>query len=425
MRITRLAALGVVAALALSGCGSDGSTTDPTTDPTTSGGDETTSSGDDREITLWLAGEDTPAELLDWLTTEFASTTGASLTIEQVGWGELLPRLQTSLGNADQTPDVVEVGNTQVATFASVGAFTDLTDHLGELGGDKLGPQGFIDAATVDDHVYAAPYYWGSRYVFYRTDLLEEAGIEVPTTLEEFNAAAVALQDGDRSGFWLPGQDWRNGISWIFANGGDIAVQEGDQWVGKLSSPESIEGLTELQNLYENATNAPKDGEDAESWVPFNEGDSAMFMAPGWARWSINEDLADTVGALALPGVDGGAAPVFAGGSNIAISKASPDQDLALELMKLIFSDDYQKMLAENGLGPANSDFNSLMGDDQFAVAALAAAENAKLTPAAPNWSAVEQSRVMEEFFAKIAQGTDVATAAAEADAALESALNG
>ncbi|MGO1316657.1 MAG: extracellular solute-binding protein, partial [Cellulomonadaceae bacterium] len=206
---------------------------------------------------------------------------------------------------------------------------------------------------------------------------------------------------------------------------GDIAVQEGDQWVGKLSSPESIEGLTQLQNLYENATKAPKDGEDAEAWVPFNEGDAAMFMAPGWARWSIEESLTDTVGALALPGVDGGAAPVFAGGSNIAVSAASPDQDLAMELMKLIFSDDYQKLLAENGLGPANSDFNSLMGDDQFAEAALAAAENAKLTPAAPNWSAVEQSRVMEEFFAKIAQGTDVATAAAEADAALESALNG
>ena len=50
-------------------------------------------------------------------------------------------------------------------------------------------------------------------------------------------------------------------------------------------------------------------------------------------------------------------APVFAGGSNIGISAASEKQESALELMKIIFSDEYQTLLAENGLGPANTDF--------------------------------------------------------------------
>lgn len=421
MKIRQVAVLGAVAALALTACSSEGSTTTP--DPSATSGTGT-ATGDAREITMWLAGEDTPEELRTWLTDEFATTTGATLNIETVEWGELLPRLQTSIGNPDQTPDVVEIGNTQSPTFTTIGAFTDLTPHLADLGGDKLGPEGFVEAGSVDGSVYAVPYYWGSRYVFYRTDVFEDAGIEVPTTLDEFNAAAKELATDEQSGFWLPGQDWRNGISWVFAHGGDIAVQEGDQWVGQLSSPESIEALTELQDLYTNASKAPKDGEDAEPWTAFNNGDAAMFMAPGWARWSISEDLTENVGAMALPGTDGGAAPVFAGGSNIAISAASPDQDLALEALKLIASEDYQTMLAKNGLGPSNSDYNDLIGDDEFAEAGRAAASNAKLTPASAGWAGVETDRIMEEFFAKIAQGGDVATEAAAVDAALNDALN-
>src|SRR5699024_4626189 len=160
--------------------------------------------------------------------------------------------------------------------------------------------------------------------------------------------------------------------------------------------------LTQWQELYANATTAPEDGKDAESWVPFNNGEAAMFMAPSWARWSVEEAKAEDLGAFALPGVDGGVAPGFAGGSSLAIAAQSQHKDLATELVKLIFSDEYQTMLAENGLGPANPEFTDLMGDDEFAQAAISAAENAKLTPASSEWAAVETASVMEEFFGRI-----------------------
>jgi N,N'-diacetylchitobiose transport system substrate-binding protein len=249
----------------------------------------------------------------------------------------------------------------------------------------------------------------------------------VPTTLAEFNDAATKLkaEGNDKfSGFWLPGQDWRNGISWIFANGGDIAKQEGGKWVATLSSPESVKGLTELQGLYEKATTAPKDGKDAEPWTAFNNGEAAMFMAPSWARWSVDEKKAADLGGFALPGVDGGAAPVFAGGSNLGISAKSKNQDLSFDLLKLIYSDEFQQQLAKNGLGPANDSFTGLMGDDEFAKAAVAAASNSKLTPASPEWASVESASIMEEFFGKIASGEDVASAAKATDDKLNAALN-
>lgn len=414
-KIVRFTALGVASALALtlSACGSS--------DNNDSGGGTTT-------IKLWLAGKtDTPAALTQWLEKTYESqNSNVKLEISQIDWGQLIPRLQTALSNANETPDVFEVGNTQSPTFTSVGAFTDLTGKMSELGSD-IGPKSFLEAGKFDGKQYAVPYYWGSRYVFYSKKALADAGVAVPTTLDEFNKATVALKDKggkNYSGFWLPGEDWRNGISWVFANGGDIATKQGDKWVGTLSSPQSIKGLTEWQQIAEKGTSAPKDGLDDESWVPFNNGESAMFMAPGWAKSSVDPSKAADLGAFALPGVDGGAAPVFAGGSNIGVSAKSKHQDLAFKLLQLIYSDDYQKQLATNGLGPAKSAFTSAMGDDVFAKSAIAAAANSKLTPASPNWSNIENAKVMEAFFGELAKGGDVTTVAKKYDAKLEAELN-
>ena len=172
---------------------------------------------------------------------------GSTLTIEEQEWDGLVERLTTALSSESETPDVVEIGNTQAPTFTSAGAFADLTDQLDDLGGDDLLP-GFVDGATVDGETYAVPYYAGSKYVFYRKDLFEKAGLEVPTTIEEFVDAAIDLKKANPepanfSGFWFPGQDWRNGVAFVWNAGGDLAVEDGGEWTGALSSPESVAGL--------------------------------------------------------------------------------------------------------------------------------------------------------------------------------------
>ena len=90
--------------------------------------------------------------------------------------------------------------------------------------------------------------------------------------------------------------------------------------------------------------------------------------------------------------------------------------------MKIIFSPEYQQMLGENGLGPANLDYASSLGDDQFAKALIESAADSKLTPAAPGWAAVEGAGILEEFFGKISAGGDVKALAAEYDEKLERA---
>jgi len=426
-------ALATAALVVLAGCSSTPETNAP--DPDEAKG---------QNITLWLMGGDTPAELRDYLKTEYNEATGGTLTIEEQGWGDAIAKLTTALPDADNTPDVTEIGNTWSGTFTGVGAFSDITDMYEELGGDKL-LKGFVDAGKVGDSNYALPYYFGSRYGFYRKDLFAAAGVDVPTTLPQLTEAAQKLRTDATSGFYIGGEDWRNGISWVFAYGGDLAKRDGDTWASSLSDPKTIEGLTALQELYTTASNAPITENDVTTYENLNTQpgadapEAAATMAPGWAHWSIGDLSQDpeddskliptwndeVFGTFVLPGVDGGIAPVFAGGSNIAISKASKNQAGARELMKIIFSEEYQNMLGANGLGPANSDYVGSLGDDQFAKALVESALGSKLTPAAPGWAAVEGSGLLEEFFSKVNGGGDIAALAAEYDQKIDELING
>ncbi len=415
------------AVLALTACGSDGDDND--SDGNGGGGPETA------DIRVWLNGPDTPQAARDWLKTAFEDAhPGSTLTIEEQQWEGLVERLTTALSSDSETPDVVEVGNTQAATFTTAGAFSDLTSEVDALGGDDL-LQGFIEAGSVGDDVFAVPYYAGSKYVFYRKDLFEASGIEVPTTTEEFVDAAIKLKQDNPdpanfSGYWFPGQDWRNAVTFIWNAGGDLAVADGDEWQGALSSPESQAGLETVQTLMTEASGAAKDGNEADPQVPFCNNEVGMMSTPGWVMGLISDpeigcpDMVENIGVFALPGADGSPAPVLLGGSNIAVAAKSGNQDLAKDAVALMLSDEYQTILAENGLTPAKSSLTSLLGDDEFAAATIEAASNAKLTPAAAGWASVEGARILEDMFVALAQGGDPADLAADADAAMAEQLN-
>lgn len=431
MRIKKTLAVLAVSAMAvatLAACGSDSDGDSPSSDS----GPKTA------DIRVWLNGTDTPQEARDWLKKTFEDQNpGSTLTIEQQEWDGLVEKLTTSLSSESETPDVVEIGNTQAPTFTSAGAFSDMTDQLGDLGGDDL-LQGFVDGATVDGKTYAVPYYAGSKYIFYRKDLFKAAGITaVPTTMDEFIDDAIKLKQANPkpanfSGFWFPGQDWRNGAAFIWDAGGDLATDSDGEWTGSLDSPESIAGLETAQKLFTEASGAAKDGNEADSWTPFCAGEIGMVSAPGWINGLINDPKTgcpDTygkqIGVFALPGTDGQPAPVLLGGSDIAIASKSANQELASKAVALMLSDDYQTILAKNGLTPAKNSLAPLLGDDEFAQATIAAASNAKLTPAAPGWANVEGSRVLEDLFSAIAQGGDVTELAKKADDQMNSQLNG
>jgi N,N'-diacetylchitobiose transport system substrate-binding protein len=406
--------------------------TDAATDTTAAADD----GGGGESIRLWLNGGDTPDPLVEYAIAEFNKIhPDVEVQFERQQWDGIVEKLTTALSGSD-SPDVVEFGNTQAQTFEAAGAVVDLTDKREQLGGDDL-LQSLLEAGTYDDKLYAVPYYAGARIVLYRTDLFEAAGIEVPTTLDEFLAAGVALKAANAdvpnfSGIYLPGQNWYAVLSYIWENGGDIATKEGDEWVGQLDSAGSIAGLEYFKELFDTANSAPADGDDVNDYIAFCNGEVGMMPAPGWKPGQIINpddgcpDMEANIGVFALPGTEAGTtAPVFLGGSNLAIPVNSEKQELAYDLLTILVSPGFQEQFAASGTIPAlKSELAQVAGSDA-AVAQAKAAENSRFVPTSEKWAGDEAARILPDMLTEIAQGGDIAAAAAAADAAIEAMLNG
>jgi len=423
-------ALAAATALALTACSTGGNDN--------GSGEGEAATGD---IRVWLNGSDTPDAAREYLKTTFEEENpGSTLTIEEQSWTGLVDKLTTSLSGSD-SPDVVEVGNTQSPAFTSAGFFREITEEeFQSLGGDDL-LQGFVEAGDWDEKHYALPYYAGSRAVFYSPSAIG-SDITVPATLDEYVELGKSLKTDSRSGVYWPGQDWYNALPFIWENGGFIAEQnDAGEWEGGFSSEGGLAGLAQVQDLMTNASLAPKDGQETDLQVPFCEGKVAFLSAPTWIQWSINAPeepetpdgvpgCASTYGgdltAFPLPGKEAGTtAQVFAGGSNIAVAQKSNNPELAFKAFEIMMSDEYQTILAENGLIPAKVSLASAVPQDNpIAQAGVAAAANTRLTPASPKWADVEAQNVLQSAFTKIANGDDVKTVAAELDAKIEEILN-
>jgi N,N'-diacetylchitobiose transport system substrate-binding protein len=450
--MSKLAAGLAALTIALAACGSDSkssSATDAAAAPTgtdaavapTTVADTTPppivgGTGTAGEIRLWLNGGDTPDDFVKFAIGEFNRVhPDVKVTFERQQWTGIVEKLTTALSSSD-SPDVIELGNTQAQAFEAAGALADLTANKAALGGDDL-LQSLVEAGTYNGKFFGVPYYAGARVILYRKDLFAKSGISVPTTIDELMTAATKLKTDNAStanfsGMYLPGKNWFAALPFIWVNGGDIAVQDGSAWKGALSSDKSVQGLSEFQKFIQQTSGAPKDGDDSKDYIAFCNGEVGMMPAPGWKPGQIiNKDdgcpaMEANIGAFAMPGLTAGTtSPAFLGGSNLAVSAKSKNPELANELLKILVSKDFQKQFADQGTIPALKSLLGGISGSDAATAQAKAAANSRFVPSSENWAAVEASNILPDLVVAISGGADVKAEAAKADAAIEGILNG
>ncbi|MEX0172763.1 extracellular solute-binding protein [Streptomyces sp. LMG1-1-1.1] len=390
-------------------------------DPAASGGPE--------KVTVWIMKDSVTDAFLTRFRTGFeAEHEDIDLDIQIQEWDGIGEKVTAALASKD-APDVIEVGNTQVAQYAASGGVRDLTDRTGELNGADWLP-GLAGPGKVDGRQYGVPWYAANRVVIYHKDLFARAGITAPPrTQDEWLAVTAKLDQGRTQGIYLPGQNWYTLSGFVWEAGGDLAVRDGAAWKGALDTPQALAGMDFYRRL-QALGKGPKDSDEAKppQAEVFAKGDVAQIVAvPGGAKIveEINPALKGKLGFFPVPGRTAekpGA--VFTGGSDLIVPEASTHPDAAYQVVKALTGEKWQTDMAKTmGYVPNRTSLAHVIQDDAGTAAMAAGAAQGRATPNSPQWAAVEATNPIKQYMTAVLTGTDPARAAATASASITRTL--
>jgi N,N'-diacetylchitobiose transport system substrate-binding protein len=431
----------VVLAAALSMALSSCSSSSKSVSTTTKDDSALSVDGKGKTITVWLQSDAQKGwpDIVKQATQRFEAATGAKVNVQWQQWSNYTTKLDSTFAGSTAIPDVVELGNTQTASYIAGGAFADLSSAKGKFENSGTWLQGLTDSATSPDgKLQAVPYYAGSRVVIYRTDLFSKAGVTTaPATLEELNAdldkvKAANASDPHFSTFYMPGKYWYAAMSFVYGAGGKIAAHDNGKWAGGLESAEAQKGLAQWQKLATQYSVGGATKTEADQDAIMAQGHTAAILGNGWEVGSITDPktgkpaLASKLGTFALPGNSAGqVTPSFLGGSDLAVPQKAANAGLGASWIKYFTDTTSQTALAKYAIPNTTSLLSVYQAAGGANKSTGEAAKNTWFVPNTPNWANVESGNVLQNMLEAIASGKgSIADAAKSADAKIAATLN-
>ena len=155
----------------------------------------------------------------------------------------LRQRVTTDIATQGGQYDVLTIGTYEVPIWAKQDWLVALDDMPEGWNPDDLLPA-VRQALSVEDTLYAAPFYGESAMTMYRTDLAEEAGVEIPDqpTWADIMTAAEAMTDKSNEvyGICLRGKPgWGENMAFVTAMANSYGARWFDmEWQAQFDSPE-------------------------------------------------------------------------------------------------------------------------------------------------------------------------------------------
>ncbi len=287
-----------------------------------------------------------------------AANPGATIEIDlrQVAGGDFLTQLLLEI-NGGEGPDVIHLGGDRIGQFADSGFIAPLDAYLAQWPDwTAQYPESVRSGVTYGGQTWAVPYGLDVRWLYFRRDRLEEAGLSrdwQPASLASILEAATAIKDADLgvdpyvlyAGVIGSGGTTTHGfLPVLLANGGTLLTADG-KWVS--DSPAITAAYQYYVDAWQTLQVVPTDIlTTPEPWKPsrtgIGTGDVAMLFEGGWvyggyqaaAAADGSVDLAQ-IGYSLFPTTEAGPTFTIGGpGTCWYIGAGSQNPDLAWEFIK-------------------------------------------------------------------------------------------
>jgi N,N'-diacetylchitobiose transport system substrate-binding protein len=343
-----------------------------------------------------------------------SSHPGWNVNVQYQQWTDHLQKFDATIAGND-TPDVIEMGNTEMTKYMAAGAFTNISASRGKFDNSGKWLSGLKASATYNGKLFGVPYYAGSRVITYRTDLFKKVGAtKPPKSLAQFQSELVKIWKMKRhvkgfSPLYVGGEDWYSALSFVFDYGGSIAKFSHGKWHGTLATKASIRGLTAFKRFFkatQSRSTATLDGSNPFPYTVFSQGRTAANYGPAWYTCCTTAtgakgrlDFTKRTKQFVMPShVKGKPMPGFLGGSDLAVPAQSNSKAQAVAWIADFTSTASEKALEKKGNIP---NATNLLGNS---VNERAAARS-WFVPQAKHWVDVENGNILKTMLGQLLTG--------------------
>ncbi|MDP2535910.1 ABC transporter substrate-binding protein [Alteromonas stellipolaris] len=269
----------------------------------------------------------------------------------------LRQRVTTDVATGGGQYDVMTIGTYEVPIWGNQGWLEELDGLGADYDVEDLLPA-IRSGLSVDNKLYAAPFYGESSMVMYRTDLMAKAGLEMPKapTWKFIREAAKAMTDEDEGvyGICLRGKaGWGENIALLTSMSNSFGARWFDEnWKPQFDSKawkDTLEYYVDVMDKY---------GPPGSSANGFNE-NLALFqtgkcgiwidatVAGGFVTNEKDSEVADKVGFALAPDNGLGKRGNWLWAWTLAIPSSSKKSDAAMKFISWATSKEYSALVAE------------------------------------------------------------------------------
>jgi multiple sugar transport system substrate-binding protein len=238
-------------------------------------------------IKFWGMGNE--GEMVQPLIKEFERRNPTiKVEVQQIPWTAAHEKLLTAYAG-ESTPDVCQLGNTWLPEFTVLNSLEPLEPFVHGSSLVDLNDifTGVLKTNILDLTLYGIPWYVDTRVVYYRKDILKQAGYdEFPKTWSEVLKASETIQQQAKAKkkicypFFLPTNEWVPAVALGMQSGGNFMKNKNS--LGNFSGEQFTKAFTLLNEFYRKEYSPSGMQLITNLYNSFSDGLIAMYITGPW-----------------------------------------------------------------------------------------------------------------------------------------------